>query len=215
MKTSDIIAKALGEEIVNVWPDLGNARALGEHLADMGYPVSHSIACQVTKILGLQRLYNGRRQNEPSARALIIIERREVAGETYKDIGRDVGISAERVRQILQRWRPDLTGREDTSVTMTCPNCETQHQRTPSRVKDDAPHFCDRACFVEYCARTPTVLERRVLDTALAMRPEATWREVGTALGLNGSNYMNLPSRVKKIAAKTGKDVSRCFTRAQ
>lgn len=212
MKLHEIIAKALGAEIREIWPSLNTAKTLRDHLNDMGYEVSYNTVREVLIELGLKRTH---RRKDPSARALAVIDCREATGDTYEAIGQKHGIGRERVRQILQRWRPDLTGREDTSVTVTCLNCETQHQRTPYKANDGARQFCNRACFVEYCAKTPTDIERRLLDTALAMRPEATWREVGAALGLNGRNHMNLPTRVKQIAAKTGEDVSSCFTRAQ
>ena len=205
MKVSAVIAKALGEEIKAVWPDLGTASILREHLADLGYSVSYSTTLLVVKELGLPLHRGARTLTAPNARALTIIERRE-AGAKYQTIGDEFGISRERVRQILARWRPDLTGYEDISVLVQCPHCGTKHTRLPSSPKK----FCDRTCWAEYHATRPTDIEQQAMDTALRMRPNgATWREVADALGMN--TCFGLPTKIRRAAKKTGQDVSACF----
>ncbi len=86
-------------------------------------------------------------------------------GETYNSIGKRVGVTGERIRQLLKRSdRVDLTGSKYRHVDWSCMVCGQERRLTPS--KAHLYSTCSNKCW------------GRVYSTRLALRPKSVARAI-------------------------------------
>ena len=113
-----------------------------------------------------------------------IIEQRE-RKRSYKEIGEQFGLSKERVRQLLhQSGRSDLCGHFLKRVKRNCPACGREIVVQPSSTK----RHCNARCAGEmHPLRVPrAVKEALVLDIETRRQMGEKWREIASAVGVNG-----------------------------
>lgn len=86
--------------------------------------IATSTAKSYCKVLGINvsNLQAERVKLTKSKHADVIIRLRN-EGKTLEEIGRVIGITKERVRQILARWSPNTIVKVRRAVTKTCPVC--------------------------------------------------------------------------------------------
>ena len=132
---------------------------------------------QVEEILARLARLQSTRANYQRNKRLVALRSRM----TYKELGKEFGISASRAQQIVEAW-PVKVAREprQTSHGAACPVC--QERRAPAGRK-----FCSRRCFAEDCRR------RRV---------KVTDKDVKTALIRSGGNISNA-ARLLDVAPST------------
>lgn len=105
-------------------------------------------------------------------------------GKTYQQIGEQVGVSRQRIEQILERDRPDLCYRRSGPVIPRgdCLHCGKKLDHKPVNAR-----FCNRDCAKAYrnTSLTPwmmqviqIVFERRCVDN-----PPKRWEDIAAELG--------------------------------
>ena len=123
-------------------------------------------------------------------------------GLTYAKIGRRVGITGERVRQVLNASGNDwATGWKINGIPdAVCPGCgesfhpSARHQR-----------LCSRGCRSAYHARTLTKRQRVALSIITSRREAGkTWHEVSLALGWRYTG--GIVTYFRRLCSKAGID---------
>lgn len=129
---------------------------------------------------------------------------------SYREIGNQIGVSGERVRQILNQEAPELTGYiYGRRPKKECPICGEEFT-----VLRDGQETCSRKCWSELCAKTITDREREIFAACVAGREAGkTWNSINVDIGWSvNPRGSRLPSHFKEICAKMGIDPFRWMT---
>lgn len=158
----------------------------------------------------------------PSDRDRAIIELR-AQRLTYQEVGDQVGLTRQRIEQIVKRWRPDLTGRGvaprkpsfAVRIEKHCEYCDTEFGLRLLPYAAKRQRYCSRSCAglanhgSKYRGKKYTVSDLAL--TVLEMRRNGmTWKAVGEKLGI--SPITAIRSCLAHEHA-TGADMSAAFPR--
>ena len=132
-------------------------------------------------------------------------------GLTYKAIGDKLGVSRERIRQVLHAMgRSDLCHRPPLIDLPGCLNCG-------ARVEARQRKFCSKKCGQEYRAKTPTEWQRRliriVFDERVNKNPPSRWVDIAQLIGMKAHKGTSIPSHFRKACRRAGVDPSPAFGR--
>lgn len=172
-KSAHEIAAVFGTD---VRPVRGVARLLGYELREAFVPsAKYQARAEAVRL----------DPEQTAARDARIVSWRE-AGRSLEEIGQELGITRERVRQILKLLgRDDLRNvgcatRPDRMITWACRGCGKEHTTAASLGKRG---YCDRECFLAKRRRESTWAQR-VPEIIAARKTGKTWREIGETYGV-------------------------------
>ena len=143
-----------------------------------------------------------------------IVELRK-AGKSLSEIGQEIGISSERVRQIVKQYAPDYK-KPRKLHDLKCVNCgaDFQGKKTERHCSSECKAEWKRKLSMAHSARMRKSGSDALNERAIALRRGGMgWRDVAVACGKPADSYTHFYRSIPEYAERTGADISGVFVR--